>query len=105
MLLSVTNSSGVEQYLLTCPSKQFLYLDCPGCGLQRSLLALFRGELAASWNLYPPTLFILFTLSFLLLHLIFNFKQGAYILKILFIITVAVMTISYIYKILNHQLV
>lgn len=105
MLLSAADTTGLEQYLLTCPSKKFLYLDCPGCGLQRSLLALFRGEISASWNLYPPTLFILFTLVFLFLHLTFSFKQGAYILKILFIITVTIMAINYIYKILNHQLI
>lgn len=105
MWMSVANTTGVEQYLLTCPSKKFFYLDCPGCGLQRSLLALIKGDIAASWNLYPPTLFVLVTLIFLLLHLTFSFKHGAYILKILFIITVAVMAANYFYKILNHQLI
>ncbi len=105
MLMSVANTTRVEQYLLTCPSKKFFYLDCPGCGLQRSLLALIKGDIAASWNLYPPTLFILATLTLLLLHLIFSFKHGAYILKILFIITVAVMAANYFYKIINHQLI
>lgn len=105
MSLAVADTIRVEQYLLTCPSKKFFYLDCPGCGLQRSVLALIKGDMAASWNLYPPTLFILVTLIFLLLHLTFSFKQGACILKILFIITVAVMAINYIYKILNHQLI
>lgn len=104
MVPTVADTSWVERHLLTCPSKKMFYLDCPGCGLQRSILALFRGDLAASWQLYPPTLFILATLAFLILHLVFDLRQGAYILKILFIITVAVMAINYIYKIINHQL-
>lgn len=102
---AVADTSWLEQNLLTCPSKRFFYLDCPGCGLQRSLLALFRGDVSTSWNLYPPTLFILATLTFLALHLAFKFKYGAHVLKILFIITVSVMAVNYIYKILNHQLI
>lgn len=105
MLLSVADTARTGNYMLTCPSKKFFYLDCPGCGLQRSAWALFHGEFTASWNLYPPTIFILVTLVFLVLHLLLGFRQGAYILKILFIITVAVMAVNYIYKILNHQLI
>lgn len=101
----VADTTGVEKYLLTCPSKKFFYLDCPGCGLQRSLLALFHGDITASWQLYPPTPFLLLTITFLALHLAIGFRQGAYILKILFIITVAVMAVNYIYKIINHQLI
>ncbi|HEY9177117.1 MAG TPA: DUF2752 domain-containing protein [Flavipsychrobacter sp.] len=104
-LLYVTDSSWIARNMLTCPSKKVFYLDCPGCGLQRSVLALMNGDVAASWHMYPPTIFILLTLAFLTLHLTFKFSQGAFILKILFIITVAVMAVNYIYKILNHQLI
>ncbi|MBW7915029.1 MAG: DUF2752 domain-containing protein [Taibaiella sp.] len=104
-MLSVVDTAWTGKYMLTCPSKRFLYLDCPGCGLQRSAWALFHGEFATSWSLYPPTIFILATLAFLVLHLSIGFSRGAYILKILFIITVGVMAVNYIYKILNHQLI
>lgn len=105
MLLSVTDTVQAENYMLTCPSKKFFFIDCPGCGLQRSVWALLHGDITTSWNLYPPTLFVLTTLIFLVLHLFIGFRQGAHILKILFIITVAVMAANYIYKILNHQLI
>lgn len=104
-MLSVVDTAWTGKYMLTCPSKRFLYLDCPGCGLQRSTWALFHGEFAISWGLYPPTIFILATLIFLVLHLSIGFSRGAYILKILFIITVGVMAVNYIYKVLNHQLI
>lgn len=104
MLMADTDTSWLEQHLLTCPSKKMFFLDCPGCGLQRSILLLIKGDFYASWQLYPPTVFIIFTLFVLLLHILFGFRHGALILKILFIITVTVIALNYIYKILNHQL-
>jgi hypothetical protein len=54
----------VEDYLLTCPSKHFFHVDCPGCGLQRSVLALFEGDLVKSFQLYPATIPIFFLFYF-----------------------------------------
>lgn len=95
----------LEGRLLTCPSKKWLAIDCPGCGLQRSLLALLKGDMVLSWKLYPPTMFIIITMVMLVLHLVFQFRRGAALLKTLFIITVFIIAANYIYKIVNHQLI
>ena len=100
-----TATGWLEQHMFTCPSKKMFLLDCPGCGLQRSLLALLKGDIVLSWKLYPPTLFVLLTLAILVVHLIFNLRNGAVVLKFLFIITLLIMTVSYIYKIITHQLI
>lgn len=94
----------LESGMLTCPSKKFTNLDCPGCGLQRSVIALLKGDVAMSWQLYPPALFIIVTLLILGVHLTLNERVTLFLLKISFIITVIVMTVNYIYKIANHQL-
>lgn len=94
----------LEAHMLQCPSKQLFLLDCPGCGLQRSVLALVQGEWGLSWQLYPPTIFILCTLLILLLHITIGLQYGAIILRILFISTTIAIAINYIYKIANHQL-
>lgn len=39
--------------MLPCPTKSFAGIDCPGCGMQRSLLHLFRGEWAEAFWMYP----------------------------------------------------
>ena len=88
----------IENHLLTCPSKHFFYVDCPGCGLQRSILALFEGDLVKSLQLYPATIPILFCFIFTALHLKFNFKQGAEIIKWSYILSVTIILISYFYK-------
>lgn len=95
----------LEQHMLPCPVKSHLHIDCPGCGSQRSIIALLRGDIAEAWNLYPPGIFLVLTMLVLILHLTFGLKHGALLLKLLTITTVSVTVVNYIYKILNHQLI
>jgi len=95
----------LNNHMLTCPSKHFLHIDCPGCGLQRSIVALFEGDFAKSFHLYPATIPILFCFAFTALHLIFKFKHGALIIKIAYIIASLTIVISYVYKIFTYQLI
>ena len=88
----------IEDHLLTCPSKHYFHIDCPGCGLQRSILSLFEGDLIKSLQLYPATIPILFCFIFTALHLKFNFKHGAEIIKWSYILSIAIIFISYFYK-------
>jgi hypothetical protein len=91
-----------KEHLLTCPSKYFFHIDCPGCGLQRSLIALLEGDLRKSLELYPATILILFCLIFTALHLKFNFRRGALVIRWSFVLTVATIAISYLYKFTAH---
>jgi hypothetical protein len=94
----------LKGHLLSCPVKKHFYIDCPGCGMQRSILALFDGDLVTSFKLYPATIPLLFLLIFTIVHLKVDFKFGAQLIKFLFIIIALVIIINYIYKIYNHQL-
>lgn len=95
---------GLSHHLLSCPIKAYTGLDCPGCGLQRSVLALLRGDLVNSIKLYPATIPLIFLVIFTIVHLKFDFKNGAKIIKILFVGIASIVLISYIYKIYNHNL-
>ncbi|HUB60604.1 MAG TPA: DUF2752 domain-containing protein [Puia sp.] len=95
----------LERNMLACPSKKWLHLECPGCGLQRSIIALFRGDLPASLSLYPATIPLLTLLVVAALHLRFDFRYGAAVIKYLYIGTAAIVFVFYIYKLLNHKLV
>jgi len=94
----------LSHHLLRCPLKATFGMDCPGCGLQRSVLALLRGDIVASFKLYPATLPILIIILVTALHLKFDFLFGARLIKILFTGIAAIILIHYIYKIYNHQL-
>ena len=95
----------LEHHMLSCPSKKLLTIDCPGCGLQRSVVALLKGDIANSWHIYPPGIFIVATVIFLLLHLSFGYRHGAAILKCLYFGTAVIIIANYIYKITTNQLI
>ena len=95
----------LQHHLLVCPSKKFLHMECPGCGMQRSLLALMQGDFPASWSLYPATVPILLLMGFTLLHLKCRFAMGATIIKYSFVVIAIVIAVFYIYKIVNHKII
>lgn len=95
----------LENHLLTCPFKHLTGLDCPGCGAQRSVIALLRGDLMTSFKLYPATLPIIGLLIFSAVHLKFELKNGAFFIKFLYIVVTLIIVINYIYKVFTHQLI
>jgi len=95
----------LQNHLLACPMKQTFGLDCPGCGLQRSIIALMQGDLIGSFKLYPATIPFLFVITFLIVHLKADFKSGAQIIKIAVGFVAFIILINYIYKIFTHQLI
>ncbi|RZL12270.1 DUF2752 domain-containing protein [Pedobacter sp. Leaf250] len=90
--------------LLACPFKTYFGFDCPGCGLQRSIISLMKGDLIVSFKYYPATIPLILLIIFTGLHLKFDFKFGASAIKFAFLGIAVIVLISYIYKIYNHQL-
>ena len=87
--------------MLPCGFKHLTGHDCPGCGFQRSVASLAEGDLTTSFEFYPP-LALIFVLFFLLvMHLIFNFKHGAALLKWTFISTTLSILVNYLLKMNN----
>jgi len=95
----------IGEHLFSCPFKTHFGIDCPGCGLQRSVLALFRGDLMTSFKFYPATLPLIFVVLFTIIHLKADFRFGAQLIKIAFAGVAVIILINYIYKIYTHQLI
>lgn len=91
----------LEQHLQPCFYKEILGFECPGCGMQRSLIELLKGNFIQSLKLYPALIPIIILFIFLVLHLSFNFKKGAAILKYMFIGNISIIMISYLTKLIN----
>jgi Protein of unknown function (DUF2752) len=94
----------LEHHMLRCPSKMLLHMDCPGCGLQRGIIELLKGNLEESFRIYPAALPIIFMFSYLLLHLFSKFKNGAKNLTFIFMFCAGIILVHYIYKVINQQL-
>jgi len=86
-------------YLLPCPFKYLTGYDCPGCGFQRAVLALVKGNFHESFHLYPPAIPILLTIIFGLAANQWLPSKSKLITNTLFVITGSIILINYAFKI------
>ncbi|MET4138851.1 DUF2752 domain-containing protein [Pedobacter sp. UYP1] len=86
-------------YMLPCPFKYLTGYDCPGCGFQRSFLALLKGDFGQSFHLYPATVPILLTIVISLTANYFWGPKSKMLVNVLFMLTGSIITISYLFKI------
>lgn len=88
----------INDFMLTCPSKKFLGVECLGCGAQRAIVLVFEGKFSEAFQMYPAVYTLL--LFFLILGASFIDKKRKYgnILIILVIINLIIMVVGYIYK-------
>lgn len=94
----------LERHTLQCPIVKHFHVECPGCGMQRSIIALLRGDIASSFTLYPALIPLVVLLAYTTLHLFYKFSRGSKIIISMQIITVSTIVVHYIYKII-HQAV
>lgn len=98
MLESLIN--WIESHQQACFYKKYLGIECPGCGMQRSFIKMLKGNFIESITLFPALIPMILLIFILIIHLIFKLKNGAVMLKILFIINISIVVLSYIYKLL-----
>ena len=88
----------LENNMLPCAYKKYFGFDCMGCGMQRSFVALLKGDFIESFYYYPALVPMISMFLFLILHLIFKFKNGGTWLKYHFIFVVSIVTINFVIK-------
>jgi len=88
----------IEDYMLPCFSKQLLGFDCPGCGLQRSVAFLLKGEFIEAFKIYPAIYPLMFLFGFLAANKFFAFKHANKTIVTLMILSVASILINYLLK-------
>ena len=87
-----------EKYMLPCLNKKLFGVDCPGCGMQRSLAHVAKGEFTEAFYMYPAVYTLLILAVFALLNWKYKFKFGRKIILTLAGINVLIIIISYIIK-------
>lgn len=91
----------MEKYMIPCMNKQLFGLECPGCGTQRALFLLFKGEFSAAFHMFPAIYTTIMLFVLLGLHLVDKSRNYQKILIVTAILNGIIMIISYIYKITN----
>jgi len=98
-LLDITN--WLQNHLLACPFKKLTGVDCPGCGFQRSVIALIKGNINESIHLYPAAMPLLVTALFVLFAPKMKIDASDGIKKTLYMLTGGIMMVSYVLKMYN----
>jgi hypothetical protein len=95
MMLSLNN---LEEYMLPCLNKQLTGMDCMGCGIQRSLLLLIKGEFIQAFYMYPAIYSLILLFSVVAINIFKPSKLLGKLIIILAIGNVAIIIISFILK-------
>ena len=90
----------LKEHMLPCVFVKYLGIECPGCGTQRSFIALLNGNFSESFAQNASLIPFLITIFFTICHLIFSYKSGARIIVILFSSTVAIMVGQFVMKLI-----
>ncbi|PXY43710.1 hypothetical protein DMB68_19190 [Flavobacterium hydrophilum] len=88
----------LEKYMLPCLSKTLFGVECLGCGFQRALFLLFKGNFFAAFKMYPAIYTTLIFLIFLTLHFFDKAKNYNKLLWISGITNGIFMITGYYYK-------
>ncbi len=90
----------IEKFMLPCTTKSATGHECPGCGIQRSIVELMQGNIIESVILYPALPTLIFMMIYAILHIKFDFKHGAKVILISFIVNIVIIIVNYLIKIL-----
>ncbi|MBV8390584.1 MAG: DUF2752 domain-containing protein [Mucilaginibacter sp.] len=89
----------LQEHLLPCPFKYFTGIDCPGCGFQRSVIALVQGDLHKSFGMYPPAIPLLLFFAYGILDYRFKLDtKNEIIKKTAYMIVGTIIMVSYCIK-------
>ncbi|MDV7697158.1 DUF2752 domain-containing protein [Chryseobacterium soli] len=88
----------IEDFMLTCPSKKFLGIECFGCGAQRAIVMVFEGRFSEAFHLFPAVYTLLIFLGMVGVSFIDKKRKYGNTLLLAAVINVIIMIISYYYK-------
>jgi len=95
----LTFISWLQNHLIPCPFKYLTGIDCPGCGFQRSVIALMHGDLNKSLSLYPAAIPLILLSIYVAADGFFKLDNSKNMLKKTLFMTVGLLIIgSYCYK-------
>jgi uncharacterized protein DUF2752 len=87
------------EYMIPCLNKQLFGVDCLGCGTQRALLLILKGNFSEAFFQFPAIYTTLLFFGVLALHFIDRSRNYHRIIIALAIVNAAIMIVSYLLKI------
>lgn len=88
----------LEHHLSPCFFKSHFGLECPGCGMQRSFIALLKGDITSSLHYHIGLIPFMITIILLIIQLIIKHEKGGKFVMWAFIITTAITLVQFIIR-------
>lgn len=88
----------MEEYMLPCLSKKFFGIECFGCGTQRALVLVFKGEFTAAFKMFPAIYTLILFFVFVAMHYLDKNRNYHTAITGLGVINAVIMVISYFVK-------
>lgn len=88
----------LEHHLFSCFFKSHFGIDCPGCGMQRSLMALLKGNVIESFQCHAAVIPFIITVILLIVQLIIKHEKGGRWVMWAFVATTIITIAQYITK-------
>jgi hypothetical protein len=88
----------LEHHLFSCFFKSNFGIECPGCGMQRSLISLLKGNIVESIQYHAALIPFIITLIFLILQLKIKHVHGGKWVMWGFIVTTAITLVQFILR-------
>ena len=82
-------------------NKRFFGIDCPGCGIQRAIMFILKGDFDAALHIFPAIYPMMLLFILLGLNLLDKSRNYSKLIIAMAISTGLVILISYIYKLTN----
>lgn len=84
--------------MLPCLNKKIFGVECPGCGIQRSISLLLDGNFKEAFEIYPAIYTLLLLFIFLTVNNFYQFKYSNKILIVLLITNTIIIFTNYFLK-------
>ena len=92
----------MEEYMLPCLNKRLFGFDCPGCGTQRALMLLFRGDWVGAFHMFPAIYTLILLCACLALHVIDKSRNYQKAIGSLAVLNALIILVAYYYKLTHY---
>ena len=88
----------LEKYMIPCLNKKLFGIECLGCGTQRAIILILKGDFDGAFFQFPAIYTTLLFFGIVGLHFVDKSRNYHKLIVSLAIINAIIMIVSYIYK-------
>ena len=88
--------------MLPCLNKTLTGMDCPGCGMQRSIVYVTQGEFEQAFFMYPAIYTLILLLASIVIFNFINYEKSTKIIIGLIYVNAAIIIVNYLIKIFTN---